>query len=337
LGLEEAISERSLEPAGIDVYPFGRERPLVTLELGAAAKARFGSAYSVMHRADLSDALHKACKRFANIDIVHGVPDFSAASDGNGVTVVCEALTRSGRSGRAFALVGADGVHSSTRTRLLDGPAARYVGRLAWRTLIPIDKAGDLVALDRTSLFLSPGVHLVAYPLPSRGVVNVVLFCRAEAQPENGGAASRLGVPDSTLSGRMRALVGAADNWTAWPLYTVEAPQWHRGNIGLIGDAAHAMLPFQAQGAAMAIEDAATLAPLLMEAPEAETAFTRYDHRRRARVARVARISRANGRIFHMRWPLTVGRDLAMRVGGRHSHFRRLAWLYGFDTEPGAH
>jgi salicylate hydroxylase len=333
LGLGEAIAERGLEPTGIDVYPFGRTKPLVTLELGNAARDRFASPYAVMHRADLAELLHKACKRFANIDIVHGVPEFSAASDGNGVTVVCEALTRRGRSGRAFALVGADGVHSPTRARLLDGPPAQYAGRLAWRTLIPIEKAKGLLVLDRTSLFLSPGVHLVAYPLPHRGVINVVMFSKAAAQAEH---SSRLGVPDSALSERMRALVAAAGGWTAWPLYTVETSQWCRGNIGLVGDAAHAMLPFQAQGAAMAIEDAATLAPLLMEAPDAETAFARYETLRRRRVERVARLSRANGRIFHMRWPLTMGRDLVMRVGGRHSHFRRLAWLYGFDPTPGA-
>lgn len=336
LGLGEAISGCSLEPASIDVYPFGRKTPLVTLELGSAARGRFGSPYAVMHRADLADVLHNACKRFANIDIVHGVHEFGAAADSHGVTIACEALARRGRSGHAFALVGADGVHSPTRTRLLDGPQAHYAGRLAWRTLIPMDEATGLLALDRTSLFLSPGVHLVAYPLPHRGVVNVVLFSKAEAPAEKTDRPTgRLGVPDSALSTRMRALVAAADKWTAWPLYTVEAPQWSSGSIGLIGDAAHAMLPFQAQGAAMAIEDAATLAPLLVEAPDAESAFARYETLRRPRVQRVARVSRANGRIFHMRWPMTIGRDLVMRASGRRSHFRRLAWLYGFDAGAG--
>jgi len=331
LGLAEAIAERSLEPGGIDVYPFGRTAPLVTLELGTAARDRFGSPYAVMHRADLADLLLKACKRFANIDLVFGAAAYTAASDQGGVTIASEALTQHGRSGRAFALVGADGVHSLTRTSLLGGPGAHYAGRLAWRTLIPIEKAEGLLALDRTSLFLSPGVHLVAYPLPYRGVVNVVLFSKAVAQ-EASARPARLGVLQSALSKPMQALVAAADGWTAWPIYTVETARWHRGNIGLIGDAAHAMLPFQAQGAAMAIEDAATLAPLLMESHSADAAFREYERLRRPRIQRVARVSEANGRIFHMSWPLTMGRDVVMRLQGSRGHFRRLGWLYDFEA-----
>ncbi|GLQ57568.1 FAD-dependent oxidoreductase [Devosia nitrariae] len=332
LGLADAIGEASFEPTGIDIYPFGRERPLVTLALGPVARARYGLPYAVMHRADLADVLHAACKRFANIDIVFGVADFTVSSHAGGVSVAADLA---GRSGEGFAFVGADGVHSQTRRQALGGPPARYSGRLAWRTLLPLDAVGDLVALDRTSLLLGPGYHLVAYPLPHRGLLNLALFAPnpvidpgAESQPR------RPDLPRSARSSpRISALIDlAGDGWTAWPLYAVETHHWHRGNVGLIGDAAHAMLPFQAQGAAMAIEDAAVLAPVLGHAQHAHTAFARYAQARQTRVLRVARLSQTNGTIFHMRWPLTIARDAVMRWGGPESHFHRLDWLYGYDA-----
>jgi len=94
------------------------------------------------------------------------------------------------------------------------------------------------------------------------------------------------------------------------------------------------MLPFQAQGAAMAIEDAAILAPLLMTEPTAEAAFARFSAMRMKRVARVARLSARNGAFFHMEWPLSLGRDLVMKLQGRTGHLRRLDWVYGFDAAP---
>jgi salicylate hydroxylase len=105
------------------------------------------------------------------------------------------------------------------------------------------------------------------------------------------------------------------------------------GNIGITGDAAHAMLPFQAQGAAMAIEDAATLAPLLMAGATAEAAFEAFAAQRRARVMRVARLSAANGRIFHMPQPFSLARDAVIALQGNRGHLRRLDWLYSYEIQ----
>jgi salicylate hydroxylase len=163
----------------------------------------------------------------------------------------------------------------------------------------------------------------------------VVLLAR-EKNPDAAGAAPKL--PFALLrSARFDAIMAAAEgNWSFWPLNTVTAPRWHAGGIGLVGDAAHAMLPFQAQGAAMALEDAAILAPLLVGEADAQAAFARFLSARHARVARVARTSAANGRIFHMEWPFSLGRDLVLALGGRQAHMKRLAWLYGYDPTPGA-
>lgn len=337
LGLDKAMSAVSFEPEGIDVYPFRARRPVTTLRLGAAMRERYGAAYAVMHRGDLADTLFRACRRFGNLDIVFGVRSFDAISHARGVSISAEEADLRPRNARGFAFVGADGVNSPTRTRLLEGPQSVYRNRVAWRTLLPMDALADVLAADRTSLLFGPGYHAVCYPLPHRNVFNIALFAVEKA--ERAFAAhppSRPTLPWSMLrSPQFDAIFAAAgDNWGHWPLATVHAPRWHGGNIGLIGDAAHAMLPFQAQGAAMGIEDAAILAPLLMTEPSAESAFSRYESMRRARVERVQKISVGNGRAFHMEWPFSVARNAVIGMQGPDGHFGRLDWLYGYEASP---
>lgn len=333
LGLDEALSALSFEPKGIDVYRFGAERPLVTLELGELMRRRFSAPYAVMHRADLVEILYRACRRFANIEIVFGVDSIAAETTGKGAAVTFSMAGNPPRQGRGFAFVGADGVHSETRTRALRGPAADRLSYTAWRTLLPLDALGPAFARERTSLLLGPGFHAVLYPLPHRDKLNVVAF---SPMRERAGQGAR---PDMPAAARRSPLFAQLLNydaeWGLWPLATVEAACWHAGNIGLMGDAAHAMLPFQAQGAAMAIEDAAILAPLLVTEPSAESAFRRYEAVRRPRVARVARLSRSNGRAFHLPWPASRVRDAVIAAQGARGHLARLGWLYGYDAAPG--
>ncbi|MEO5806778.1 FAD-dependent oxidoreductase [Devosia sp.] len=337
LGLDSAIAAKSLEPSGIDIFPYGRRKPLVTLALGSAVRSEFGEPYVVMHRADLVDALFKACRRFANIDIVFNVREWDAISHARGASITVDQTTGGGRSGRAFAVVGADGVHSQARTRLLEGPEAKYAGRAAWRALVPMAELSDVLSTERTSVLFGPDFHLVAYPLPHRGQFNIVLFSKMRvSQARSNKVQTTPALPRALLpSARLNAILRATrTHWTFWPMYKVDTPRWSAGAIGLIGDAAHAMLPFQAQGAAMAIEDAAILAPLLMTEPDAVSAFARYETIRRPRVARVARTAGANGKIFHLKWPWTIGRDLVLRLQGPTSHFRRLRWLYDYHVAP---
>jgi len=336
LGLDKKVAAASFEPEGIDLYPFGAQKPLTTLRLGETAQARFGAPYAVMHRADLAALLYRACRRFANIDILFGVKGFDAMSYGRDVSVTLEEADGRPRSGRAFAFIGADGVNSVTRTHILGGPAAEQSDRVAWRALLDIGALGDAVALDRTSVLFGAGFHAVCYPLPHRGKINVALFAREPSRMPGTPPPSAPTLPAAALRSRQFAAIlkAAKGQWTYWPLGTVSAEQWHHGGIGLIGDAAHAMLPFQAQGAAMAIEDAAILAPLLMTEPRAAAALHRFVALRRARVDQVVRVSAGNGLAFHLGWPLSLGRDAVLRLQGPEGHLKRLAWLYGYDAAP---
>jgi salicylate hydroxylase len=330
LGLSDALDRIGLEPQALDIYPQGGQAPLLSMELGAIMRERFGAPYMVMHRADLADTLYKACRKSANIDMLFGVRHWDVVSHAHGVTVAVDEANGLTRTTRADAFIGADGVHSQTRVAVLDGPRAEFRNRIAWRALVPFDLVSGQIAPDRVSVFFGTGFHLVCYPLPHRAQVNLALFMPGKAP--QAGEQPRLLRPGP----RVDAILATAGNgWTAWPMYTVETPVWHKGNIGLAGDAAHAMVPFQAQGAAMGIEDAAALAPLLVGTDSAEAAFSRYAGLRQTRARRVAALSAQNGRIFHLPWPMSIARDMVMRLQGRRAHLKRLHWVYAHDAGAG--
>ncbi|WP_127143216.1 FAD-dependent monooxygenase [Pelagibacterium montanilacus] len=333
MGLGPAIATTSFEPDGIDIYRGGARKPIQTLTLGDQMRQRYKLPYVVMHRADLAQALHTAVRRFANIELVTGARDLEIDQSGPSPRVRFSEADGTARKASAFAVVGADGVRSDIRTRALGGPQAQYSGRVAWRTLAPSAALDGLVDRRRTSLVLGSGYHCVIYPLPHRDAINVVLFSSAPESRLAGLLSARAPDLKPRMNKRLSSLLArTGDTWTPWVVSTVRTDLWHRGAVGLIGDAAHAMLPFQAQGAAMAIEDAETLAPLLYSSPNAQHAFQRFTALRRPRVHKVMDISEANGRAFHMRWPLSLARDTVIRMQGPHGHLRRLDWLYGFDT-----
>lgn len=337
LGIDRALHAVAFEPKGIDVYPFNARSPLVTLELGGAMLDRFGAPYAVMHRADLAEVLYKACKRFANIDILFGVRSYDVVSHARGVSVTVDEADGKSRSARAFAFIGADGVRSRTRTEVLMGPQAVYTGRVAWRITLGQSALAGIVAQDKTSLLWGPGFHAVTYPLPHRRQMNVALFMKAREADVLGDTPAKAPKLSWSASGNRRfeeIVKLAGDDWGYWPLFTVETEKWCDGGIGLIGDAAHAMVPFQAQGAAMGIEDAAVLAPLLMTDVDAETALRRYQAIRQPRVDRVKKLSEQNGLAFHMEWPFSLARDAVVKSQGSLGHLKRLEWLYGYDPSP---
>jgi salicylate hydroxylase len=337
LGLDKGLTTRAFEPNGIDIYPYGAKRPLVTMQLGRAMTDLFGAPYAVMHRADLADLLHRACKRFANIDMLFGVRAYDVVSHARGVSVTVDEADGKSRSARAFAFIGADGVNSRTRTDVLMGPASTYSGMVAWRITLEQSALDGVVAPDRTSVLFGPGYHAVCYPLPYRKQFNLVLFTKMPKEQALGGVAPKSPqLPWAAApSPRFKALLAAAgDDWGFWPCSTVETDDWYEGGVGLIGDAAHAMLPFQAQGAVMAIEDAAILAPLLMTETGPESALRRYVSHRRERVGKVKKLSATNGFAFHMEWPMTLARDAVIASQGTRGHLKRLAWLYGYDAAP---
>lgn len=318
LGLEAAIDAVAIRPERLVVVAARSGRVIAAISYGATL-ARYGAPYRLVHRGDLQRLLLEAATAQGieirtGIEVTHAVP--AAAS------VLVE--TPEGAVTAAL-LVGADGVSSRVR-RLVRGDGEPVdTGLTAWRALVAADGAPEPPA---TRLALAPGSHVVRYPVAGGGAVNLVAILR-DRRP--GEAVAPGPLPAAFSRHAWRGLLAAASDWQPWPLRTVDPrARWWADRFVLIGDAAHAMLPFMAQGGAMAIEDAATLAAAIARAGPSPAALAAYEAARRPRAARVARESARTGAIYHLAPPVSLARDAVMRALGSERLLHRLDWLYGW-------
>lgn len=335
-GLDEQITAHSFAAEGIDIYRHGKTEPLAKVTLGTFAKKRYDEVpYAVMHRADLAEQLFLATKKFPNIEVLFGVTSTEVEDQADGVSVIIHRDGMPPYPLTARAHIGADGVRSQTRIDLLGGQKPAYSGYVAWRAMADLSKMKDLVSAERTSLFWGPDYHLVVYPLVRRQQFNVALFTEfaLPLQDDDTPEISNKSLnKNKLLSSIMESI---SDDWTAWPLFSVDHANWHKGNIAILGDAAHAMLPFQAQGAAMAIEDAGLLATILAVESDNETAFSKWQKLRQPRVKKVQETSQKNGFVFHMSPPMSWARDAVVSRLSGDGHLERLDWIYAHDPFEG--
>ena len=338
LGLRPRLSARAVTPDAISLMSARSGGEIARLPLGEAAAAAAGAPYWVMHRADLQAALQAEVGDNPDIELRLGCQFEDAVTHAKGLTVV----QRSGMTRRqevALALIGADGIWSSVRHHLFPQVQPQFSGLIAWRGTLDATQLPREHTSRRVQLWMGPRAHLVAYPISGGRQINVVAVVPGSwnrpgwsapgeiAEIKNAFAAAR-------WPGIARMMIGAVDQWRKWALFTVpDGSEWVDGPIALLGDAAHAMLPFAAQGAAMAIEDAAVLAKCLAEAgPEnpqgIPAALKRYARMRRPRVARIQRAARQAGRIYHLTGPAALARDLVIRAMGAKRLLARQNWIY---------
>ncbi|HZY20380.1 MAG TPA: FAD-dependent monooxygenase [Ramlibacter sp.] len=307
-------------------------RELGVLPLGEQAEQRYGSPYLTVHRADLHGALlRQACD--AGVRLHEGVRIASARVDGTTVL----ARTGTGAEVEAEALAVADGVWSELRQQLVgDGPAPA-TGHVAYRALLPREDAPPQLKVGEVQAWLGPRMHLVTYPVRAGSAVNVVGFVEGRVAGAGWDHAAQADALRETAAGLCRALqavVEAVPEWRLWPVHDrapLQGPgQMARGRAALLGDAAHPMRPYLAQGAGMALEDAAGLQRVLQPCDDrvldVPTALRRFALNRWERCARVQQRSRRNGRIFHADGLVRLGRNLALRAGGES--LLDLPWLY---------
>ena len=341
LGLGELLKPVVVAPDALVVRSAGSARPIVTMPLGGIAATRFGAPYWVVHRADLHAALVKAARANPDIEIAlrTKVEDFAAHS--YGLTI----LARRGADiieEYAIALIGADGLWSTLRGRLDDREQPVFRKRTAWRALVPAGNVPHGLREPVVQLWLGRNTHLVHYPVSGGAAINLVAIARNfHEQGGWSGAGSRRDLlarfPPWTWSRRARAILKLPDQWQTWSLYDMPPlRRWGEGPMTLVGDAAHPMLPFLAQGAAMAIEDAAVLADCLARSPgDAPLALRAYEQARRSRTAAVQRAARHNGSIYHRAGAEAFARNLGMRMLGGRRLIGRYAWIYDWRTgEP---
>ncbi len=190
--------------------------------------------------------------------------------------------------------------------------------------------------LDRVQLWMGPNAHLVAYPMAGGQRFNVVAVSSGAWNSPGWDEAAEANDIKNQFGADLwpeaaRRLIDTVESWRRWALFTVDRPAWIGDRVALLGDAAHAMLPFVAQGAAMAIEDAAVLADCLSHAAhDVSTALHNYRSARQARVARVQRTARLTGKIYHLRGPLALARDTSIRLLGSGRLLARQDWIYGW-------
>ncbi|MEI5677388.1 MULTISPECIES: FAD-dependent monooxygenase [unclassified Mesorhizobium] len=341
LGVLEFLLPKAVQPEAVILRDAKTLKALARVPLGAMAQKRWGAPYIVAHRADLQAALLDAAKRQPLIQLITNATVRSATSQDGLASVAVE---QSGTVDRttAFLAVGADGVWSALR----DGASAksRFTGELAWRTMIdsksPQGRAfAEISAADCVNAFLHPGFHLIAYPVRGGAAFNIVAFTPGKRIAESWAGAADASILKQAMRNTAPALARLADEagpWTAWPIHTVDpkAP-WTAPASALIGDAAHAMTPFAAQGAAMAIEDAETLAAFVAATPDdLPAALAAWEASRRPRIEKVARRGAFNHFAWHAKGPVAVARNLVLRTRSPEKLAADLDWLYGWKP-PG--
>jgi salicylate hydroxylase len=327
LGLLPALESAWTEPERIELVSGTDLRPLAHVPAGAIARHRWGAPYGVLHRSTLQQVLLRAVRdsQLCKLHLGAKIDD----ADPPSLKLV---------SGRLPQLVvGADGVWSKTRCRIQTPPVANFSRNVAWRFTIPRAAAPVFLKGDAVTAFLGPASHVVAYPLKEVNGFNVV----AIASGINPGKTWEMEATESQKrlllqqfarwSKAIIDMLEAAPRATCWPLFDVSPGRWQNGrDTVLIGDAAHAMMPFAAQGAAMAIEDAFALAAKLASPLPLATTLSAFETERAARVARVRARGAFNRFAYHARGPVRLGRDLVLSLRSPQSLAADFDWLYGY-------
>lgn len=335
-GLGDALEAVSAFPQCIVARGSASGRELARLPLGQQALQRYGAPYATLHRRDLHAILLRALQgqSGAQLHLGRSVAGFRDSPDA--VRIECA----DGSEVKGDALIGADGLWSRVRERLLGDGQPLPTGHLAYRTLIPREALPAALQANEVTVWLGPRQHVVAYPVRGGDVLNLVVIVQGSAEQalpdwDGVGLAADVQQALSTCCSNLQDLARAAPSWGRWTLYDRDplgtAAQMAHARVALLGDAAHPMRPFLAQGAAMALEDAAVLGHVLKRLPDPQcdlpAALTHYAQQRGQRAARVQARSRRNGQIFHLDGPLRLGRDMALRALG--ARLMDLPWLYG--------
>ena len=331
LGAWEAVAPSMAEPRRIVVRDGLGGRMLAEVGLGQSFAERYGAPYRVAHRGDLLAGLLATARELSEIEMrtCVAVTDFDARA--GGVVVRLE-----GREPfEAEALVGADGLHSSVRARLLGPALPDYAGHVLYRALVPIGAIPSGIETDGVALWLYPGGHVVHYAVSGGRKMNVVAAIESPEIPNGWGspaAPAEVSACFPDAAPQLSAMLRAPDDWRRWAAADrPPASRWGEGRVTLIGDAAHPVLPYLAQGAVMALEDAVVLCHCLAGTSRLEEGLRDYERRRHARTAQLAHLSRRQGRAYHLRGPLRLARNAVMAAMPPKLFLGRLDWLYSWQ------
>ena len=327
LGLADALQEVAFTPERGEVRHWQTGEVLATRPLGTTSIEKFGFPYYHLHRADLHAVLANAVTTASNVSIHLGQKLTSVSQTDAAVT----ASTESGEAFTADVLIGCDGIHSTVRGALFGADQPRFTGCVAWRATIPTERLPKDHVRPAASNWIGRGGHFVHYYLRGGALVNCVGVMEQDAWAAESWS-SEGAKPDfladfADWHDDVKLLIEMSDSCFRWGLFDRDPmPRWSDGRVTLLGDACHAMLPFMAQGAVMAVEDAyAVTQCLVANADDIPGALQHYEHLRRDRTAQVQQMSRANIEFFH-------NADIDNLEDRLNSHRDAHLWLYGHDV-----
>lgn len=336
-GLKTPLEAVAAFPTQLQIRSAVSGRELATLPLAQRAIERYGAPYITIHRADLQSLLLTAVQECPDVQLYLGQTIENHRQELGAVVIT----TSSGQEVEGDALIGADGLWSRIRGQLLaDGPP-RISGHLAYRALAHQNALPVALRTTQVTAWLGPHLHAIQYPVRRGELQNFVVILQGTANTKNTKNTANLENLENlekalsntctALQDLVRAIPTAGEGWRLWPLSdrppVKSAAHMAQGVVALLGDAAHPMRPYLAQGAGMAIEDAAQLEQALaMESIDLPLRLQRYALNRWERNARVQARSERNGRIFHATGPVRWGRDLSLRLFGEH--LLDVPWLY---------
>ncbi len=335
-GLLPRIQQRATSPAAAELRDGESGSLVFSLPLGSDAQERWRAPYLHVHRADLLDAFVVAA-RDAGVELRLGARVERLTEQGGRVHM----RLQDGTELETDLGIVADGIRSHLRMAVAPPGAPDFAGQVAWRALVPGDAVAGLDLPQAATVWAGSGRHLVTYRLRGEALINIVAVEEREEPADEGWvAADDPAALRAAFAGWHPAVTGLLERVETchlWGLYDRPPPgRMAAGRICLLGDAAHPMVPFMAQGAAMAIEDAAVLTRKLGLTDDIAEATAAYEEVRLPRIARVMARTLANGRLYHH--PPGLGRMLArspLSFAARHAPgllYRGLDWLYGYDA-----
>ncbi|MCC6778841.1 MAG: 3-hydroxybenzoate 6-monooxygenase [Hyphomicrobiales bacterium] len=331
LGVRDAILRDVHVPPAMEMRCALSGKSVVRIPLeDARFHARFQQPYAVIHRHDIHGVLLRACQGDKDVVLENNQTVEDYEQDADGVTV----MLQSGDRARGRALIGCDGMWSKVRGRIVGDGKPRVSGHIAYRAVLKRDEVPKDLWSPDVILWAGPRTHLVHYPLRRGEIFNLVAVFHSNRYVEGWNEEADPAELWAHFKGQrpeVMRMLERIETWRMWVLCDREpVKDWSNGRVTLLGDAAHPMLQYLAQGACMATEDAVCLADKVAEAPgDLPAAFQAYVQQRYLRTARGQIMARVYGDFYHARGPAAELRDMMLSARTPEESYDGIAWLYG--------
>lgn len=332
LGIQRAMQEIAFEPRAIVLMDSLSGSEICRQRLTGSFQSRFGYPYRVGHRADVQKVLLQAARSYPDrLELRLGEPIRSFVQNASDVTMTLG----SGATAVASALIGADGLWSVVRQAILGDGAPRVSGHIAYRAVLSVTEVPQELLSDNVEVWVGPRHHLVCYKVAGGQSLNIVAIFHSSRYLEGwntSGDAAELNAGFAEACRRVRQLLDLVQTWRMWVLCDRDPmPGWSHGRVTLLGDAAHPTLPYLAQGACMAIEDAVFLAERIAgQSDNIPAALSEYERVRLGRTRSVQETAREMGEIYHADGQAREARNQALAARDPDDHAPN-AWLFGTD------